>query len=286
MAGTGGCVGRERELSRPRGVLGGDARLLVQRLFWRQAKISFSDRPGSPRRRPANCALAAARSILFVLAAAVVLSVVVIGAAPVALAAGPSVSLVLTPNSTTITTGQSQGYQATVYETNGQQADAISFDVTSSTTFTIAPDGSCTADTKTCTATIAGPHTVTGTITYQAGDTTGTATGTASLDVQPGPPASLTLAPNPGRITAGHSQAYQAVGKDAYGNPFDATSSTTFTIAPDGSCTTADPKTCTATIAGPTPSPAPSTWVTASPLHRTTPPVPPAWTSSRGRRPA
>jgi hypothetical protein len=92
--------------------------------------------------------LAAARSILFVLAAAVVLSVVVIGAAPVALAAGPSVSLVLTPNSATITTGQSQGYQATVYETNGQQADAISFDVTSRTTFTIAPDGSCTADTR------------------------------------------------------------------------------------------------------------------------------------------
>jgi len=41
--------------------------------------------------------LAAAQSILFVLAAAVVLSVVVIGAAPAALAAGPSVSLALTP---------------------------------------------------------------------------------------------------------------------------------------------------------------------------------------------
>ena len=69
--------------------------------------------------------------------------------------------------------------------------------------------------------------------------------------MQPGPPASLTLTPDSATITAGHSQAYQAVGKDAYGNAFDATGSTTFTIAPDGSCTTADPKTCTATIAGP-----------------------------------
>ena len=198
------------------------------------------------------------------LAAAVVLSVAFIGAAPVALAAGPSVSLILTPDSATITAGQSQEYHATIYETNGQEADVFSSDVTSSTTFTIAdgtctdgtctpaPDGSCTTtDPKTCTATATGRHTITGTVTYQAGDTTGTATATATLDVQPGPPVSLTLSPNPGSITAGTNQPYQATGKDAYGNSFDVTSSTTFTIAPDGSCTPTDPKTCTATIAGP-----------------------------------
>jgi hypothetical protein len=196
--------------------------------------------------------LAAARSILFALAAAVVLGVAVIGATPVALAAGPSVSLVLTPGSATITAGLSQEYHATLYYTYGQEADVISIDVTSSTTFTIAPDGSCPPGTQSCTATIAGPHTVTGTVTYQAGDTTGTATATATLNVQPGPAVSLTLDPDPGRITAGDNQPYHATGKDAHGNSFDVTGSTTFTIAPDGTCAnTTDPKTCTATTAGP-----------------------------------
>src|SRR6185437_13315415 len=110
-------------------------------------------------------------------------------------------------------------------------------------------------DTETCTATTAGPHTVTGTITYQIGYTTGytaTATGTASLDVQPGPPVSMTLNPGSGSITAGdNSQPYQATGTDAHGFSFDDTASTDFTIAPDGSCTPTEPKTCTATIAGP-----------------------------------
>ena len=191
------------------------------------------------------------------LAAAVVLGVVAISAAPVALAAGPSVSLILIPNPGSITAGQSEDYTVTAYETNGQDAYGRSFDVTGSTILTIAPDGSCTANA--CTATIAGSHTVTGTITYEANGDTGTATGTASLDVQPGPPVTVTLAPNPASITAGGSQDYQATGKDAYGNSFDVTGSTTFTIAdgtctagtctpaPDGSCTA---HTCTATGAG------------------------------------
>jgi len=266
MAGTGGSVGRERELSRPQGLLGGDARSLAQRLFGWQAKISFSGRPDSPRSRTANRGLAAAQSILFVLAAAVVLSVVVIGAAPAALAAGPSVSLALTPESATITAGLSQKYQATIHQTNDQGADVYSQDVTGSTKFTLvdgtcttgactpATDGSCTTTTDTattCTATATGRHTVIGTVSYQ-GYTTGTVTATAFLDVQPGPPVSLTLNPGSGSITAGdNSQPYQATGTDAHGNSFDATGSTDFTIAPDGSCTPTDPKTCTATIAGP-----------------------------------
>jgi hypothetical protein len=201
--------------------------------------------------------LAAAQPILFMLAAAVALGVVAISAAPVALAAGPPVTLILTPNPGSTTAGQSEDYTVTAYEANGQDAYSRSFDVTGSTILTIAPDGSCTANA--CTATTAGPHTVTGTITYEANGDTGTATGTASLDVQPGPPVTLTLAPNPGSITAGASQDYQATGKDAYGNSFDVTGSTTFTIAdgtctggtctpaPDGSCAA---HTCTATGAG------------------------------------
>ena len=210
--------------------------------------------------------MAAAQSILFVLAAAVVLSVVVIGAAPAALAAGPSVSLALTPESATITAGLSQKYQATIHQTNDQGADVYSQDVTGSTKFTLvdgtcttgactpATDGSCTTTTDTattCTATASGRHTVIGTVSYQ-GYTTGTVTATAFLDVQPGPPVSLKLNPGSGSITAGdNSQPYQATGTDAHGNSFDATGSTDFTIAPDGSCTPTEPKTCTATIAGP-----------------------------------
>jgi hypothetical protein len=90
---------------------------------------------------------------------------------------------------------QSEDYTVAAYETNGQDAYGRSFDVTGSAILTIAPDGSCTANA--CTATTAGPHTVTGTITYEANGDIGTATGTASLDVQPGPPVTVTLAPNP-----------------------------------------------------------------------------------------
>src|SRR5215475_6125806 len=208
MAGTGGSVGRERELSRPRGVLGGGTRLLAQRLFWWQTKTSFSGRPGSPRSRTANRGLPAARPILFVLAAAVVVSVAVIGAAPAALAAGPSVILALTPESATITAGGSQAYQATIHQINDQGADVYSQDVTGNTKFTLvdgtcvtgictaATDGSCTTTTTdtvttaTCTATKTGRHTVIGTVS--ASETgTPTATATAFLDVVPGPPVSL-----------------------------------------------------------------------------------------------
>src|SRR5262252_3656158 len=134
MAGTGGFVGRERELLRPPGAPGGDARLLVQRLFCWQAKISFSGRRGNRRRRTANRGLAAARSILFVLAAAVALSVVVIGAAPGALAAGPLVGVSLNPSTASITAGGSQDYQAMANQIILQEADGSSsgsFEVTS-----------------------------------------------------------------------------------------------------------------------------------------------------------
>jgi hypothetical protein len=124
-----------------------------------------------------------------VLAAAVVLTVVVISAAPAALAAGPSVSVSLTPNPGGITAGGSLDFQATAYPTVFQEAvgnSSDSFEVIS-TTITIA-DGTCApttaADTYSCGATTAGTHTVTATVTYTyqdtTGDTTSPATGTAS----------------------------------------------------------------------------------------------------------
>ena len=162
------------------------------------------------------------------------------GTATLQAKARPLATLALTPNPASITAGNKQDYRADGQDAYGNPLG----DLTSSTTFTIAPDGSCTA--RTCTATTAGPHTVTGTIDLGDGVT---ATGTATLQVKPGPPATLTLHPGQATITAGNSQAYQDDGQDSYGNSLgDLTRSTSFTIAPDGSCTA---RTCTATTAGP-----------------------------------
>ena len=62
----------------------------------------------------------------------------------------------LSPSSATISTGGSKAYTATGYDASNNSLG----DVTSATTFSISPDGSCTG--AICMATVAGPHTVTG----------------------------------------------------------------------------------------------------------------------------
>ena len=86
--------------------------------------------------------------------------------------AGALDHLVLSPASSSITSGGSQAYTAVGYDVNNNSLG----DVTSTTTFSITPNGSCTG--ASCTATVAGPHTVTG--------TKSTKTGTASLAVSAG----------------------------------------------------------------------------------------------------
>ena len=148
--------------------------------------------------------------------------------------AAPLDHLVLTPSSGAIGAGSSQGYTAEGFDAFGNSYG----DVTASTTFTISPDGSCTA--TNCTATVAGPHTVTGTYSGK--------TGTASLTVNAGPLNYLVVTPDTTHVTAGTSQPFTAEGFDLYANDLgDVTASTTFAIAPDGSCAGAS---CTATIAG------------------------------------
>jgi hypothetical protein len=69
---------------------------------------------------------------------------------------GPLDHITLSPASATVTAGASQSYAA-------QALDAFDHaigNVTGSTTFSISPDGTCTG--ASCTASIAGPHTVTG----------------------------------------------------------------------------------------------------------------------------
>ena len=142
--------------------------------------------------------------------------------------------LILTPASSSITAGTTQTYTANGFDVfNNSKGD-----VTASTVFNIAPDGSCT--TTSCTATLAGVHTVTGT---DAGKT-----GTSTLTINAGALSSITIAPASASVPAGGSQAYTASGFDIFNNPLGSvTLATTFTITPDGSCTTSS---CTASLAG------------------------------------
>ena len=65
--------------------------------------------------------------------------------------------ITISPSSSSITAGGSQVYTAEAFDQNNISLG----DVTASTTFTIGPDGSCTG--ASCTATVTGTHTVTGT---------------------------------------------------------------------------------------------------------------------------
>ena len=157
------------------------------------------------------------------------------GAASLEVTAAVVDHIVISPASATIAAGGSQAYTAEGFDAANNSLG----DVTASTTFSLAPDGSCTG--ATCTATAAGPHTVTGTTSGQ--------TSTASLSVTEGPLDHLVLSPSSATITAGGSQAYTAEGRDQYENSLgDVTATTAFSIAPNGSCAEA---TCTASLAGP-----------------------------------
>ncbi|HET6515637.1 MAG TPA: DUF4082 domain-containing protein [Thermodesulfovibrionales bacterium] len=142
--------------------------------------------------------------------------------------------ITISPSLTTITAGGSQSYKATSFD----QYDNSLGDVTASTTFSITPDGSCTA--TACASIVAGSHTVTGTY--------GGKTATATLAIDAGPFDHITVSPASATTTAGIGQSFTATAFDQYDNSLgDVTASTTFSITPDGSCTGAS---CTATVTG------------------------------------
>jgi len=90
---------------------------------------------------------------------------------------------------------------------------------------------------------MAGAYTVTASIAGAS------APATFSLTNYPGPLDHIVLSPANATISVGGSQAYTALGFDAYGNSLgDVTGATTFSIAPDGSCSGAS---CRATVVGP-----------------------------------
>jgi uncharacterized repeat protein (TIGR01451 family) len=145
--------------------------------------------------------------------------------------------LVLSPATSTISAGGSQAYTAEGYDAQGNDLG----DFTSATSFKIAPSGSafCFANSNSCTATKVGQYTVTGTL--------GTAQGTASQTVTPGPMTSLMLSPVSASITYGGTQTYTAEALDAYSNDVGP-AQPNYSISPDGSCLTA---VCTPASAGP-----------------------------------
>ncbi|HEX7134090.1 MAG TPA: Ig-like domain repeat protein, partial [Iamia sp.] len=135
---------------------------------------------------------------------------------------GPLDRIVLSPQSSTVSLGTGQTYRAQGFDAAGNDLG----DVTSTTTFSIGPDGSCGG--ATCSPANEGAHTVTA--------TNGPATATAALDaVQI---YFVVVHPREARIRPGASQTYWAEGFNRFFDSLgDVTSSTTFSIGPDGSCT-------------------------------------------------
>ena len=142
--------------------------------------------------------------------------------------------IVVSPASATIAANGSQAYTA---EGRDQYGNATA-DLTAFTTFTIGPNGSCVG--ASCGASASGAHTVTA--------TSGGMTATAALTVTSAVLDRIELTPVSATLPAGASQAYTAEGRDQYGNSTgDVTGSTTFTIAPGGSCSA---NVCTAATGG------------------------------------
>jgi hypothetical protein len=119
---------------------------------------------------------------------------------------GPLASIVLSPASASVGAGGSVTFSATGYDADGNSLG----DVTADTTFSITPDGSCTG--PTCTATVVGPHTVTG--------TDGAFSATAALAVAPGAPDHLAYVqpPTDAVVNTSMAPAVTVVVLDAYGN--------------------------------------------------------------------
>src|SRR5207302_1254129 len=155
--------------------------------------------------------------------------------ASVSVTAGPLASLTICATVAGISAGGTAAFGVQAIDQYGNYIG----DVTPSTTFTISPDGSCSA--ANCTATTAGGHIVTGSYNGITGTTNLTVNG-AALD-------HVTLSPATASIGAGGSQTYATEGFDQYGNDLGhVTASTRFTVSPDGTCSGA---TCAPYVAGP-----------------------------------
>jgi hypothetical protein len=150
--------------------------------------------------------------------------------------AGALDHLTLAPATASIPQGGSQSYTATGFD---QYNNSLG-DVTAQTTFTISPDGSCTANS--CGSSVAGPHTVTGTDSGK--------TGTASLTVNDTTAPDTTITSGPPASTSSTSATFTFTGSDNV----TAAASLTFECKLDGGSFTAgctSPTTYTGLALGP-----------------------------------
>ncbi len=137
--------------------------------------------------------------------------------------AGALDHLGLSPASASVNPGQSRTYTATGLDAYGNTLAVV----TASTTFSIAPDGSCAG--AACSSSVPGAHTVTG--------NDGGKIGTATLNVTVGSATHITITPASSARPVGQSQSYTVTALDRFNKSLgNVTAMTTFSIAPDGSC--------------------------------------------------
>ena len=148
-------------------------------------------------------------------------------------------SIAITAPTSSIAVGTTQQFAAT-----GTYADASTADVTTQVTWNSSSTGVATigASTGLATGVAIGSSNITASLN-------GVTSNTLALSVTLGPLDHIVISPATATIASGGSQSYTAQGFDVSNNSLgDVTSTTTFGIAPDGSCVGA---TCTASAAGP-----------------------------------
>ena len=132
---------------------------------------------------------------------------------------GAAVSIVVTPSSASIIAGQYETFTATAYDSNGNP-----FVVSTLTTWTIDAGAAGTWAGSTYTSNTAGTWIVTG--TYEG------LTSTATLAVTHAPAASITIGTSSNPVIAGSTATFTATASDVYGNLWDVTASTVWSIDP------------------------------------------------------
>jgi hypothetical protein len=152
------------------------------------------------------------------------------GTAQLDVVPGPLAAVELSPGQATVPAGRWQEYRADGFDAFGNLVG----DVTGKTAFAIRPNGSCRGFSCRATSALPRTHEVTGTVDVAGGQVSGT----AELDVVPGPLTRLNVVPSTSKVTAGDGESYRAYGSDAFGNELgEVTRDATFSIGAPGSCT-------------------------------------------------
>lgn len=168
------------------------------------------------------------------------------GTARLDVVAGPVATLTVAPADASSAAGTAVDYTASGQDAygnpTGDETAATTFSIMTSTGGSSMTGAACTG--ASCSATAAGGYLV----DASAPTTSGTATGSTTLTVTPGPLSTLTLSPANAAVRTGQAQSYTATGADRYGNDLgDETAQSTFTIDGAGRCSA---NSCTAPDAG------------------------------------